>query len=889
MNDFPSQASLSNLPLIESLYKTYLSDPQLVEPSWRHFFEGVDFAGYLIKKEGGEIDRSSLRIYGLIQAYRRYGHLQAHFNPLEDFAEKRDFGELNLKNLGFSESDLHEIFPTLGICKKSEAPLLEIIHSLKQIYCGPIGFEYMDLGNPLIEEWIQKQIEPELVFDLSREEKKLILESLNKSEIFETFIHTKYVGQKRFSLEGAETLIPVLAEILLHGSQLSMEEFVIGMAHRGRLNVLANILQKPYAMIFQEFEDNLPYSFGFGGDVKYHKGYSSSIQLSNGKEIRLYLAANSSSLESVDPIVLGQTRARQVLHADKERKQVGAILIHGDAALAGQGVVYESLEFCRLPGYGTGGTLHIAINNQIGYTTLPREGRSTRYCTDIAKTFGAPVLHINGEDPESCVYAARLAIELRLKFGCDVFLDLNCYRKYGHNEGDEPSFTQPLQYRSIRTRQSVRETYLEELSTKGVFEKKLAETFETEFRSTLLEAMAKAKIPSTHPEEVLPSEEMLLKSTLTAVDPLLLKKAAEKISRIPEGFHLHSKLEKWVNERMEMALDKRPVDWAMAEALAFGTLLEQNRAVRLSGQDCARGTFSQRHAIWWDQENGSPYSPFSEMPGRFDVYNSPLSEFGTMGFEYGYSGANLEALVLWEAQYGDFVIGAEIIIDHYLSAAEQKWMKFSSLTLLLPHGYEGGGPEHSSARMERFLQLCAHGNMQIVNPTTPAQYFHLLRRQAIREIKKPLVVFTPKSLLRHPLCISALSNFTEGEFEEILPDPNPPQNPKQLVLCTGKIYYDLLAVKNQLSDTVLIRIEQLYPLHREKLEKIIEPYKNIPSVFWVQEEPENMGAWESLREPLQTYFPQLIYNGRSRSGSTATGSFRIHTEEQKAIIDRLRK
>ena len=483
MGEFPSQAQLENLPFIESLYKSYLSDHKSVDPSWRQFFEGVDFAGFLIKKEGGNApDRSSLRIFGLIQAYRRYGHLQAQFNPLEEFAVARDKNDLDLERLGFASGDLDVLFPTLGFCKKGEAPLKEIIQALKEVYCGPIGFEYMDLGCPDIEEWMQKQIEPELIMQPSFEEKRLILDYLNKSEVFETFIHTRYVGQKRFSVEGGETLIPLLAELLLHGSNLDVEEYVIGMAHRGRLNVLANILNKPYELIFQEFEDNAPQSVGSGGDVKYHKGYSSEIEMSNHKKIKLHLAANSSCLESVDPIVLGQARARQVMMNDSERKKVGAILIHGDAALSGQGVVYESLEFCRLPGYGTGGTIHIVINNQIGYTTLPQEGRSTVYCTDIAKTFNAPVFHVNAEDPESCIFAARLAIELRMKFQCDVFIDLNCYRKYGHNEGDEPGFTQPLQYRSIRARKPIRQIYLDQLTAQGLLEKKMAETLENQFR-----------------------------------------------------------------------------------------------------------------------------------------------------------------------------------------------------------------------------------------------------------------------------------------------------------------------------------------------------------------------------------------------------------------------
>lgn len=814
---------------IEELYLSYRADPLSVEPSWRYFFEGVDFAG------GPSVDAGD--------ALRRFGHLQVRINPLAP-TEPAESGT-----------------------------------GLKQVYCSRIGFEYMHLEDPAMIQWFQERIEPQLKIELTLEEKRLIFELLNKSEAFETFIHTKYVGQKRFSLEGGETLIPILGEIIDQGARLGMDDFVIGMAHRGRLNVLANILNKPYSVIFQEFEDNiLPRLLEGSGDVKYHKGYTSHTKTRSGLNVHLHLAANSSALESVDAIVLGQTRSKQVLKNDTEQQKVGAILIHGDASIAGQGVVYESLQLMGLPGYSTGGTIHIIVNNQIGFTTQPEESRSTRYCTDIAKTFGCPVFHVNAEDPESCIYVAKLAVEWRLKFKRDVFIDLNCYRKYGHNEGDEPAYTQPLHAKIIGQKKTIQSLYHEQLMREGVVEQKIAQELNAAFKTVLQTAQERGKQEEAHTAEerfgtpfVAVPPEMLFKAFDSSAKEDALRQVAKEITTVPLDFHPLPKLQKLLKDRLAM-MDKE-IDWGMAEELAFGSLLLQKVPVRLSGQDCLRGTFSQRHAVWVDAENGSRYFPLKKL-GQFDAYNSPLSEFACLAFEYGYTWSNPDALVIWEAQFGDFTIGAQTVIDHYITTAEQKWARLSSLVLLLPHGYEGQGPEHSSARIERFLQLAANNNTQVVNATTPAQYFHLLRRQALRKVLKPLIVFTPKSLLRLPACASALKELTSGQFEEVLDDPTV-KNGSMLLLCSGKVYYDLLAQREERkrNDIAIARIEQLYPVHQVKLDAILSRYKQ---VRWVQEEPENMGAWEFIR----AYLPkETRYVGRERSAVTATGSFKQHKSE----------
>ncbi len=869
MSNFPEYAQLANIRLIEDLYKRYLENAESVDESWRHFFEGVNFGSYLFQAGKAAVhDEKGARISELVRAYRRYGHLEASFNPFQ--TEKKKAKELELERLGFFSSELEEPFPTLGFCKETQAPLKEIIDALKAIYCSRIGFEYIDLDNPEIEKWIQERIEPELNIQLSIEEQHLLLEMLNNSEVLEKFLHTKYVGQTRFSLEGAETTIPILAEMIDLGAELGLEEFVIGMAHRGRLNILTNILNKPLEMLLEEFEDDTSLSFFGNDDVRYHMGFSGEWKGRSGKKVSVEIAANPSHLEAVDPIVIGQTYAKQI------QREVAPILIHGDASIAGQGVVYETMQLMRLPNYSVGGTIHLIINNQIGYTTLPKEGRSTRYCSDIAKTFGCPVFHVNAEDPESCIFAAKLAIEIRQKFHIDVFIDLYCYRKYGHNEGDEPSYTQPIEYQLIRSKKPIREIYLQTLLQKGALEKKMAETLEMQYRDKLTKALAKVQEKKGNLQKSEPPGSVELIET--RVDEKILKQTLDAFCKIPEGFHPHPKLQKWLQDRFASLTGQ--IDWASAECLCFGSLLLQGVPIRLAGQDSQRGTFSQRHMIWTDFETGKTHCPLCNLNARFEVVNSALTENAGMGFEFGYSSSTLNSLVLWEAQYGDFCNGAQVVIDQFLVCSEPKWKIPSALTLLLPHGYEGAGPEHSSARIERFLQLAANLNIQVVYPSTPAQYFHLLRRQALSKVKRPLIVFTPKSLLRNKACTSTIQAFTNGQFEEILDDPTLPKKCQKLILCTGKIFYDLLASRKR-EDVAIIRIEQLYPLHLEKLKKLIEKY-GASKCIWVQEEPENMGAYRFIASHLH----QIAFVGRAANATTATGSSQKHKQEQQQLLER---
>lgn len=888
-----SYINFSNLELIEDFYQNWLKNPASVDPTWAHFFEGMQFAGSMpsINLTGASPD---LRVFYLITAYRTYGHLMAHFNPIQTnppFPAE----ELKIENFGFTQADLTNPFPTCGFLKEQVAPLKEIIEALERTYCRTIGIEYMGLGFPEIEKWLQEKIEPNFEFALSQEEKIRILDELNKAETFETFIHTKYVGQKRFSLEGAETLIPMLMTLLEEGEKVGVAEAILGMAHRGRLNVLANIFGKSYAYIFREFEDHYSPDLSEGtGDVKYHKGFVGTYQTPSGKKIPVILSANPSHLESVDPVVEGGVRAQQEIKAKDKRREVVPILIHGDAAVAGQGIVYETMQLGKLNGYNTGGTIHIVINNQIGFTTLPKDGRSTRYCTDIAKTFGSPVFHVNAEDPEGCVAAAKLAIQLRQQFGCDVFIDLNGYRKYGHNEGDEPFFTQPLEYALIKSKKSIREIYREHLIQGQTLDPKIAQQLEEEFKNSLKSALESAKGMQEEVKPAKRAKQNVFAPVDTKVDVATLVQLAQKFCTVPSGFKLNPKIEKILKDRLQMV--QNGVDWALAEFLAFATLCTQKIHVRLSGQDSRRGTFSQRHAVWIDQMSAQKYFPLSHLSATqapCDIFNSPLSEYAVLGFEFGYSLLYQNALVLWEAQYGDFFNGAQIIVDQYISAAEQKWGHRCNLTLLLPHGYEGQGPEHSSARIERFLQLAGEENMFIANCTTPAQYFHLLRRQGLNPIKKPLIVFTPKVLLRHPLCISPQKDFTSGSFNEILEDLSITK-PKKVVLCSGKFYYEVLQEREKRKNTELaiVRIEQLYPFHEEKLGLILDQYKEMSSCIWAQEEHQNMGAWDFVRPIIEKLLKgrvPLRYAGRERSAATAAGSYALHKKQHEAIIQEIFK
>ncbi len=891
-------ANLTNLPAIEDLYEKYQRDPKSVDASWCYFFDGMQFASQRVPSIQGSAD---LRVHLLIHAYRTYGHLLAHVNPIAP-PPPTDVPELNLQKLGFQADELEKSFPTCSFLKEKEAPLKTIVDALRKTYCQTIGIEYMGLGEPKIESWLQEKIEPFFELKLSVDERLEILHQLNKAEIFEAFIHTKYVGQKRFSLEGAETMIPMLTALIEKGAEEGVGEAVLGMAHRGRLNVLANILNKSYSMIFHEFEDHYTPDLLEGtGDVKYHRGFKGELRTKNGKDIHVALTPNPSHLESVDPVVEGQVRAMQELKGDKtKRKEVVPILIHGDAALAGQGVVYETLQFSRLNGYATGGTVHIVINNQIGFTTLPKDSRSTRYCTDIAKAFGAPVFHVNAEDPEACVAVAKLAISLRQTFQCDVFIDLIGYRKYGHNESDEPTFTQPVEYQLIQKKQSIRTLYREKLIQEGLLDQAKAKALENEFKEGLQKAQEqvpkKDQASGLDEEKKVPLKIDLHQKMETSVPQDVLQKLAQTFCAAPEGFHIHPKVQRLLKDRLAMVsgdVAKPTIDWGMGEHLAYATLLTNGVHVRISGQDVRRGTFSHRHGMWIDPENETKYFPLAHLSkgqALFDIFNSPLSEFGTLGFEFGYSFAYPNSLVIWEAQFGDFANGAEVVIDQFLSSSEQKWNHATNLTLFLPHGYEGQGPEHSSARIERFLQLCGEDNMQVANVTTPAQLFHLLRRQGKRQLQKPLILFTPKALLRHPQCVSALNDFSTGTFEELLDDPATPKNPRRLLICSGKVYYDLVAEreKRKAFDIAILRIEQLYPLNKPRLHELMEKYRGFKECFWVQEEPNNMGAWDYIRwlidEELGNNM-RVQYVGRTRAASPAAGSYVLHKKQLAQFLE----
>jgi len=898
-HDYPSYANLENLKMLEVLYEKWMGDPKSVDPSWQHFFEGMELASQLPKALPARTESADMRIHMLIHAYRSYGHLYAHCNVLEE-ARPPFPSELGLQNFALSEKDLDSTFPTGGVLEKGEAPLREIIEALQATYCRTIGVEYMDLGSPAIEKWIQHEIEPYFPTHLSNEEKVTILEQLNEAEGFETFLHTKYVGQKRFSLEGAETFIPMLHAILDTGGAIGVSDVALGMAHRGRLNVLANILGKSYEYIFEEFEDHFtPDLSESTGDVKYHMGFAGTYTTEALKKIQVVLAANPSHLEAVGPVVEGGARAIQEQKKPKgHRHEVLPILIHGDAAVAGQGVVYETLACSRLNGYNTKGTIHIVINNQVGFTTLPKDSRSTRYCTDLAKAFGAPIFHVNAEDPEGCVAACRLATKLRQEFQCDVFIDLMGYRKYGHNESDEPTFTQPLQYELIRAKKTIRQIYRDHLIQTGIIDEKRGDEIETSFRADLTRVLetVKSKVPESKELRRRKSGKDLqpiFDKIETKVDKETLLALGNKVAEIPEGVNLHPKVQRLLKER-QMMLTKDSVDWGMGEMLAYASLAHQKIHVRLSGQDVRRGTFSHRHALYVDQLTSEHYFPLSHLgdgAAPCDVFNSPLSEYAVMAFDYGYSLLYPNSLVLWEGQFGDFANGAQIVIDQFLATGEMKWGHATNFTLLLPHGFEGMGPEHSSARIERFLQLCADENMILANCTTPAQLFHLLRRQAMRTMKKPLVVFTPKALLRHPKCRSPVEDFTSKTFEEILDDPAPPESPKRLVLCTGKFYYQLLDEREKRNaQDVLVRIEQLYPLHQPRLAEIFAKYDGVEECIFVQEEHKNMGAWPFLRLRLTKLLGgkvPLRYVARPRAASPAAGSHALHKVEHEEMMRQL--
>lgn len=908
MTDFSFIAN-AHPSYIESLYERYQRDPNSVDESWRLFFKGFDFS---LQVNGSTapgttaIDEEKvlkeLRVLALIIAYRNRGHLMSTTNPLKPRKDRKP--HLALEDFKLSEADLDTVFIAGREIGLENATLRQIIERLRKIYCGNIGFEFHHIQDREKRRWLRSRIEqisPETQYGLTLEEKKRILQKLNGAAIFERFLHTKFIGQKRFSLEGGEATIPALDTIINTAAADKVEEVVIGMAHRGRLNVLANIMGKTYEQIFSEFEGDMPEDMAWGdGDVKYHLGFSSMIQTPEGKTVYLKMVPNPSHLEAVDPVVEGFARAKADALYESDYDRILPILIHGDAAIAGQGVVYEVVQMSQLEGFYTGGTIHFVINNQIGFTTDWGDARSSTYCTSVASVVQAPVFHVNGDDPEAVAFVCKLAVAYRQHFNNDVFIDMVCYRKHGHNEGDDPSFTQPILYELISKHPGPREVYVQRLVERGEVERKLAEEMEKAFWDELqarLDNVKQTKLPYEY-QETEQAWRSLRKDTTpedfehspqTGVDRKVIDKILQHIHTIPPDFHPVSKIKRVLKSSKKL-VDQGKLDWALAELLAYGTILLDGNDVRMSGQDVQRGTFSHRHAILFDEKNEQEHNRLDGIQpgqGKLRIYNSLLSEYGVLGFEYGYSLARPDALVIWEAQFGDFANGAQVVIDQFIMSAERKWRRMSGLCLFLPHGYEGQGPEHSSGRMERFLQLCANYNATVANVTTPANLFHLLRRQIVRDFRKPLILFTPKSGLRHPRFISDISEVESGtRFREIIDDPvADPAKVKHLLLCNGKIYYELLEKKenDQREDVAIVRMEQLYPLAESQLEAIVAKYKKA-KIRWVQEEPVNMGAWPHMLFHYWRKWPMEVV-ARPANSNPATGYKKKHDEQQAALLE----
>ncbi len=946
MNDLnPEQTFLSgaNSTFIKELFNKWTKDPKSVPQIWSDWFsqvgnevideppswaynktriigavdveesvkavaKGIAGKGDISAKDIRSGTTDSIRAIMLIRAYRIRGHLLANLDPL-NLQQEEVHPELDPSTYGFNENDWDRPIFIDNVLGMESASLRQIMEILKETYCGSIGVEFMHVQDPAQKAWIQERIESiRNTTQFTEMGKKAIYERLVGAETFEQFLHKKYTGTKRFGLDGAESVVPALEQILKRGSQLGLKEVVIGMAHRGRLNVLYNILNKPFRAIISEFSGNQsnPEEAGGSGDVKYHMGASADREF-DGEKVHLSLQANPSHLEVVAPVVVGRVRAKQYQHNDTdERLSVLGIVLHGDAAFAGQGIVAETFDFSDLKGYKTGGTIHVIVNNQIGFTTSPNYSRSSPYCTDVAKMVMAPIFHVNGDDPESVVHVARIATEFRQKFRCDVVLDVICYRRFGHNEGDEPAFTQPLMYQEIAQHKSISNIYAKKLISEGVISENDAEKevlnhnlfLEKEYQAGTSYKPNKADwldgqwsgLRAAHGEA---------RRGETSVSIDNLKKIGLSITKIPDGYQLNKKLIRIIEQRRKNIQEGHNLDWSTAEHLAFGSLLEEGHPVRLSGQDSCRGTFSQRHAVFVDQENENRYVPLNNLSNKqqqFEVIDSPLSEASVLAFEYGYTVTDPSALVMWEAQFGDFANGAQVIVDQFISSGEAKWLRMSGLVMLLPHGYEGQGPEHSSARLERYIQLCAEENMQVLNCTTPANYFHALRRQLKRDFRKPLIIMTPKSLLRHKLCVSKLEDMGPNTtFHRVMMDPNKNlknNKIKRVVICTGKVFYNLLEEreKRKLDNIKLLRIEQIYPFPTSTLKNELEKTPDA-EVVWCQEEPKNMGAWffvdRKIEETLTLFkskFKRPKYIGRDEAASPATGSYARHNEEQENIV-----
>ncbi|MBT8181657.1 MAG: 2-oxoglutarate dehydrogenase E1 component, partial [Eudoraea sp.] len=900
------------------LYDRYLSNPDSVEPSWRAFFQGFDFGMESALDEVGIADLNGspvivdgeavsipvtmlkeFQVVKLIDAYRSRGHLFTRTNPVR---ERRKYEPtLDIENFGLSQEDLDTVFNAGEVIGLGPRKLREIISHLQRIYCDAIGVEYMYIRKPERVQWTQDWLnvnDNHPNFDTNR--KKQILRKLNQAVSFEAFLHTKYVGQKRFSLEGNESLIPAIDAVVERAAEMGVKQFVMGMAHRGRLNVLTNIFGKSAKDIFSEFEGKDYEEEIFDGDVKYHLGWTSERKADNGNKINMNIAPNPSHLETVGAVVEGITRAKQDTHYPEDFSKVLPIVVHGDAAIAGQGIAYEVVQMAQLDGYKTNGTIHIVVNNQIGFTTNYLDGRSSTYCTDVGKVTLSPVLHVNADDVEAVVHASLFALEYRMRFNSDVFLDLLGYRKYGHNEGDEPRFTQPKLYKAIAKHKNPRDIYSEKLISDGIINKDFVKELELEYKESLEEELEDSKKEDKTIITPFMADEWsgfqnvreweMLDPVDTSYDKAKLTEIAKVITELPKDKKFLRKVEKLVGDRKKMFFETDRLDWAMGELLAYGTLLEEGFDVRMSGQDVERGTFSHRHAVMKVEESEEEImllNNLNDNQGRFQIYNSLLSEYGVVGFDYGYAMASPNTLTIWEAQFGDFSNGAQIMIDQYISAAEDKWKLQNGLVMFLPHGYEGQGAEHSSARMERYLQLCARDNMYVTDCTTPANLFHLLRRQMKANFRKPLIVFTPKSLLRHPKAVSSVDEFSDGCFQEVIDDANADINKiKSLVFCTGKFYYDLLAFKeaNKRDDVALVRVEQLFPVPEQKMTAIIKKYKKANDLVWAQEEPRNMGAWSHM---FTHYTEAQKFRVASRRfyASPAAGSAVRSKLRQQQIID----
>lgn len=894
----------ANLEYIEQQYEEFLKNPDNVEPGWRQFFEGVEFAQTLDSK--GRLSEKEINVHNLIEGYRTYGHTIANLDPLGMM--QPDHSLLELSNYGLSEADLNERFQSGKIIGKPNATLKEIIEYLRSVYCGTYTCDVAGC-EPKVQRWFQQEFESGRAHvQLNPEQKKEVLHSLIRTESLEKFIHSRFVGTKRFSIEGGDALLPMLENVVTRGTALGIEEVVIGMAHRGRVNVLANFMGKALELIFADFEGKVIDNSGYTGDVKYHMGYSCDKETPSGK-CHVSLAFNPSHLEFVNPVTTGMARAKQrTRHDTQERGKVLPVQIHGDAAFAGQGVVPETLQMSRLPGYRVGGSIHIIINNQVGFTTNPCDARSTRYAADAAKSIKAPVILVNGDDVEACISAVDLALRFRQQFKQDVVIDMICYRRFGHNEGDEPAFTQPLMYEKIKAHPTLKAIYAESLAQQGV--QSTAETdqlYQTKIDNLqkILEDTRKSP-PEFKPQNFEGLWKGLRRGRLedfdkpfpTPFDKKTLLALSEHLTSIPSNFNVHPKLAKLIEARRQMIKDNS-IDWGLGELLAYASLLHEGTPVRISGQDVKRGTFTHRHAVYFDTKNGSEFTPLAQVnpKAEFVIYNSLLSETAVLGFEYGNAIADPTFLTIWEAQFGDFANGAQVIIDQFISSGEEKWGRMCGLTLFLPHGYEGQGPEHSSARLERFLQLASNDNMQVCNLTTPANLFHVLRRQMRRDFRKPLVIMTPKSLLRHPKVVSTLDELANGPFQEVIGDPTvkDPKAIKTVILCSGKLYYDIDKERDahpqKYQHIALVRVEQIAPFPKVFLTPYLNGYPKLEKIVWAQEEPKNMGAWQYVEPRLRQLMDDLglkkidlSYIGRIERSSPAVGSPRVHAAEQQEIV-----